>query len=194
MTAIDKPHMDLASKWYALKVINGQEKTIKKNFEAELERQSLRDYVTQVLVPSQQVYQIRDGKKQVKERSFFPGYILVCADLSNKRVMHVLRDIPNVLGFLGSRSWGNNQPPVPLRQKEVEKILARLDESGGATVSLEDLFVVGETVKIIDGPFGGFSGSIQEIFDERKKLNVTVKIFDRDTPIELSYTQVEKAL
>lgn len=181
-------------KWYVLKVVNGQEKMAKKYFETELERQQLKNCVTQVLIPSEKVYEIRAGKKQIRDRNFFPGYILICADLSDGRVLHAIKDVPNALGFLGARGWGISKEPVPLREREINKILCKVDEVGNATVNLEKAFIIGETVKIIDGPFSGFSGSIQEIFKERQKLNVTVKIFERNTPIELNYAQVEKIM
>lgn len=179
-------------KWYVLKVVSGQEKRAQKHFETELESQKLESCVTRVLIPSEKVYEIRAGKKRTKERNFLPGYILICADLSDKRVLHVIKDVPNALGFLGARGWGVAKDPVPLREQEINKILYKVDEVGTATVDLARSFVFGETVKIIDGPFSGFSGSIQEIFEERKKLNVTVRIFERNTPIELNYVQVEK--
>ncbi|MEM7382835.1 MAG: transcription termination/antitermination protein NusG [Bacteroidota bacterium] len=186
--------MKSESKWYVLKVASGQEKTAKKYFETELERQQLENCVTRVLIPSEKVYEIRAGKKRIRERNFLPGYILICADLSDKRVLHVVKDVPNALGFLGARGWGVGKDPVPLREKEVIKILYKVDEGETATSALEKPFIVGESVKIIDGPFSGFSGSIQEIFEERKKLDVTVRIFERNTPIELNYVQVEKLM
>ena len=179
-------------KWYVLKVVSGQERIAKKYFEAELERQKLENCVTRVLIPSEKVYQIRAGKKRTKERNFLPGYILICADLSDKRVLHTIKDVPSALGFLGARGWGVGKDPVPLREQEINKILYKIDEVATAPVDVEKPFVLGETVKIIDGPFSGFSGDIQEIFEERKKLNVTVRIFERNTPIELNYVQVEK--
>ena len=181
-------------KWYVLRVASGQEKAAKNHFEAELERLSLTNWVTRVLIPSEKVYDIQAGKKRIKERSFLPGYILICADLSDNRVLHVIKEIPKTLGILGARGWGVGQDPVPLREQEINKVLQRVDEGGTATVDLAQPFIIGEEVKIIDGPFSGFSGSIQEIFEERKKLNVIVRIFERSTPIELNYVQVEKVL
>lgn len=181
-------------KWYVLKVINGQEKMAKKYFETELKRQKLANCVTQVLIPYEKVYGIRAGKKQIRDRNFLPGYILICADLSDGRVLHAIKDVPNALGFLGARGWGSSKVPIPLREQEINKILCKVDEVGAATANLEPSFVIEEKVKIVDGPFSGFLGSIQEIFGERKRLNVTVKIFERNTPIELNYAQVEKIM
>jgi len=179
-------------KWYVLKVVSGQEKMVKHYLETELTRTNLTNCVSQILIPSEKVYEMRAGKKQTRERNFFPGYILICADLSDGHVLHAIRDIPSAMGFLGVRGWSISSEPVPLREKEINKILGKVDELGDLETNLEQPFIIGETVKIIDGPFSGFSGNIEAIFEERKKLNVTVKIFERNTPIELNYAQVEK--
>jgi len=179
-------------KWYVLKVVGGQEKKVKSYLEAELARQKLESCITQILIPSEKVYEMRAGKKKIKERNFFPGYVLICAELSDGRVDHVIKNIPGVFGFLSSRGWSVSKTPAPLRQAEVNRILGRVDEAGESDLSLSSPFIVGERVKVVDGPFNGFSGNIQEVFEERKKLNITVKIFERNTPIELSYVQVEK--
>jgi len=181
-------------KWYVLKVVSGQEKFVKYHLDSELERRKLKDYVAQILIPSEKIYEMRAGKKQTRERNFFPGYLILHADLADGRVVHVVKDIPNALGFLGVRGWSSSGQPIPLREKEINKILGRVDEIAEADSGLEKPFIVGETVKIVDGPFSGFTGNIQEVFEERKKLNVIVKIFERNTPIELTYTQVEKLI
>ena len=170
------------SQWYVLKVISGQEKKVKAYIEAERTEQQLEDCIEQVLIPSERVYEMRAGKRQTKERQFFPGYVLICATLTDGRANHIIRSIPGALGFLSTRGWSLSKAPVPMRQAEINRILGKVD----------DAFTEGELVKVIDGPFSGFTGSIQEIFEERKKLNVTVKIFERNTPVELSYAQVEK--
>lgn len=179
-------------KWYVLKVVSGQEKKIKSQLEAEFVRQKIESLMPQMLIPSETVYELKKGKRQTKERNFFPGYVLVCADLSDGRVIGVIKNVPGALGFLGTQGWGAVKQPVPLRQAEINKILGRVDEASERVLSPEVPFVVGEMIKVIDGPFSGFSGTIQEIFEERKKLNITVKIFERNTPIELGYAQVEK--
>jgi transcriptional antiterminator NusG len=179
-------------KWYVLKVVSGQEKKVKCYLEAELARQNLEGCITQILIPSEKVYEMRAGKKKIKERNFFPGYMLMCADLSDGRASHAIKNIPGILGFLSTRGWSVSKTPAPLRQAEVNRILGRVDEAKDSDLCLSSPFTVGERVKVVDGPFNGFSGSIQEIFEERKKLNITVKIFERNTPIELSYVQVEK--
>ena len=186
--------MKIEQKWYVLKVVSGQEKSVKMHLDSELERRDLKAYVSETLIPSEKIYEMRGGKRQTRERNFFPGYLILHADLVDGRILHLVKEIPNVLGFLGIRGWGSSSPPVALRSKEVNKILGKMDQISGNDSASEKLFMVGETVKIIDGPFVGFSGNIQEIFEERKKLNIIVKIFERNTPLELTYTQVEKIL
>jgi transcriptional antiterminator NusG len=179
-------------KWYVLRAISGQEKKVKSYLESEIVRQKLEDYIPQVLIPSEKVYEMRNGKKRVRERSFFPGYVLVSADLSHGEVYHVINNIPGVIGFLGAGGTGASKDPVPLRQSEVNRILGKVDEAEEAEEKLENPYVVGEEVKVMDGPFSGFVGNIEEVFEERKKLKVMVKIFGRNTPVELNYMQVEK--
>jgi len=177
---------DDLKKWYVLRAITGNEKKVKQYIESEVNRLGLKDYVSQVLIPTEKVYQIRKGKKISKERNFFPGYVLVEAVLTGE-VPHVLRNVPGVLGFLGSKG-----EPEPLRLSEVNRILGRVDEMSEKGEELNIPFIVGETVTVIDGPFNSFSGVIEEINEEKKRLKVMVKIFGRKTPLELSFMQVEK--
>jgi len=175
-------------KWYVLRAIGGKEKKVKEYIENEIAIGDLKGFVEQVLIPTEKVYQIRNGKKISKERNFFPGYVLIEASLVGE-VTHTLRNIPNVIGFLGDTKGGD---PVPMRQNEVNRILGRVDELAETDEELNIPFVVGETVKVIDGPFNGFNGTIEEINEDKKKLQVMVKIFGRKTPLELSFMQVEK--
>lgn len=179
-------------KWYVVRAVSGQEKKAKSYLENEVLRHSLQEYVPQVLIPSEKVYEMRNGKKRVRERSFFPGYILVYADLSHGEAEHIITSTPGVIGFLGATEGAMAKKPVPLRQSEVNRILGVVDEAEDLPETLETPFVVGETVKVMDGPFSGFSGTVEEVFEERRKLNVMVKIFGRNTPVELNYMQVEK--
>ncbi len=179
-------------KWYVIRVVSGQEKKVKNYLENEIARQGLQEYVPQVLIPSEKVYEMRNGKKRIRERNFFPGYVLISADLSHGEATHIVNSIPGVIGFLGNNSAGTSKVPVPLRQSEINRILGKVDESEEVEESLESSFIVGETVKVMDGPFSGFTGVVEEVFDEKKKLNVMVKIFGRNTPVELNYMQVEK--
>lgn len=177
-----------SKKWYVLRAIGGKEKKVKEYIENEIAKGDLKDFVDQVLIPTEKVYQIRNGKKISKERNFFPGYVLIEAALVGE-VTHTLRNFPNVIGFLGDTKGGD---PVPMRQSEINKILGRVDELAETDEELNIPYVVGETVKVIDGPFNGFNGTIEEINEEKKKLQVMVKIFGRKTPLELSFMQVEK--
>lgn len=179
-------------KWYVLRVISGQEKKVKTYLENEIEREKLREYIPQVLIPSEKVYEMRGGKKRVRERNFFPGYVLVSADLSHGEAYHAVNNVPGVIGFLGNNGTGSSKDPVPLRQSEVNRILGKVDEIDAFDEKLETPFIKGESVKVMDGPFSGFTGTVEEIFEEKKKLNVMVKIFGRNTPVELNYMQVEK--
>lgn len=174
-------------RWFVVRAISGKEKKIKQSIEAEIKRMKLGKFVSQVLIPTEKVFQIRAGKKVSKERNFFPGYILVEALLSGE-VPHTIRNVPGVLGFLGSK----NGEATPLRLSEVNRILGKVDELAETTEKINIPFYVGDTVKIIDGPFNTFTGTIEEVIEEKKKLKVTVKIFGRKTPLELSYMQVEK--
>jgi len=179
---------ELEKKWYVLRAIGGKEKKVKQLIESEITRLNLGDYVSQVLIPTEKVYQIRQGKKISKERNFFPGYVLIEATLVGE-VPHILRNLTNVIGFLGSKGEEN---PTPLRMSEVNRILGKVDELSASDEELNVPFFVGETVKVIDGPFNSFTGVIEEVNDEKKKLKVMVKIFGRKTPLELSFMQVEK--
>ncbi len=177
-----------SKKWYVLRAIGGKEKKVKEYIDNEIANGDLKGFVEQVLIPTEKVYQIRNGKKISKERNFFPGYVLIEAALVGE-VAHTLRNFPNVIGFLGDTKGGD---PVPMRQSEVNRILGRVDELAETDEEINIPYVIGETVKVIDGPFNGFNGTIEEINEEKKKLQVMVKIFGRKTPLELSFMQVEK--
>jgi transcriptional antiterminator NusG len=175
-------------KWYVVRAVSGQENKIKNYIETEINRLGYSDFVEEILVPTEKVIQIRNGKKISKERVYFPGYIMVKANLSGE-IPHVIRSITNVIGFLGETKGGD---PVPLRKSEVNRMLGKVDELAIQTENVSIPFVLGETVKVIDGPFNGFNGTVENINEEKRKLEVMVKIFGRKTPLELSYMQVEK--
>jgi len=177
---------DIVKKWYVVRAISGNEKKVKQYIENEINRLQLSSYLSQVLIPTEKVYQIRKGKKISKERNYFPGYVLIEAALVGE-IPHIIKHIPGVLGFLGSKL-----EPVPLRLSEVNRILGKVDELSEKDEELNIPFIVGETVTVTDGPFNSFSGVIEEINEEKKKLKVMVKIFGRKTPLELSFMQVEK--
>jgi transcriptional antiterminator NusG len=177
---------DINKKWYVIRAVSGNEKKVKQYIESEINRLGLTDYVSQVLIPTEKVYQIRKGKKISKERNYFPGYVLIEAQLTGE-IPHIIKNVPGVLGFLGSQG-----EPVPLRQVEVNRILGKVDELAEQGEEMTVPFMIGETVTVVDGPFNSFSGVIEEINEEKKKLKVMVKIFGRKTPVELSFMQVEK--
>lgn len=178
----------MGKQWYVVRAISGQEKKVKNYIESEIERLKLHDYVEEVLIPTEKVFEMRGGKKRIRERSFLPGYVLIEAELQGE-VIQAIRDVPGVIGFLGTEK---GQQPVPLRKPEINKILGKVDEMNEIGEVPEDPFVIGEPVKVMAGPFNGFSGTVEEIYEEKKKLKVMVKIFGRNTPVELNYFQVEK--
>lgn len=174
-------------KWYVVRAISGQEKKVKQYIEVEIARLNLTDFVSQVLIPTEKVIQIRNGKKTTKERNFYPGYVLVEASLSGE-VPHVIKNITGVIGFLGEKKGGL---PVPMRTSEVNRILGKVDELVESEGTITTNYIVGDSVKVINGPFNGFNGIIEEVMDDKKKIKVTVKIFGRKTPVELNFGEVE---
>jgi transcriptional antiterminator NusG len=177
---------DVQPRFYVLRAISGKENKVRECIEAEIKNSDLGQYVTQVLIPTEKTFTVRNGKKVMKERAYLPGYVLVEANLIGE-VAHRLRNMPNVIGFLGGL-----ENPVPLRPSEVSRVLGTVDELQEQEEDIDLQFFVGETVKVTYGPFNGFTGVIEEVNAEKKKLKVMVKIFGRKTPLELSYVQVEK--
>ena len=173
-------------KWYVVRAISGKEKKAKEYIESEMAKRGWSNDVPTVLIPTEQVVSIRNGKKVVKDRNYFPGYVIIEADLRDE-IIPVIQNLPNVLDFLREREG----KPIPMRQSEVNRILGKMDEQVDG-IDAMDRFIVGESVKVIDGPFNSFSGTVEEVNDDKKKLKVTVKIFGRRTPLELNYSQVEK--
>jgi len=155
---------NLVHKWYVVRAISGKEKKVKQYIESEISRLKLGDYVTQVLIPTEKFYQIRNGKKVSKERNILPGYVLIEALLTGE-IPHIIENITGVISFLGAKG----EQPAPLRQSEVNRILGKMDELADSEAVMNVPFVVGETVKVIDGPFNSFSGVIEEINEEKKK-------------------------
>jgi transcription termination/antitermination protein NusG len=178
---------EITKKWYVIRAVAGQERKVKEMIESEIIRFGYQDYVSQVLIPTQKVVQVKNGKKITKEKNYFPGYILIEAALVGE-IVHNIKNLNSVIGFLGER---NSQTPSPLRQAEVNRILGTVDQLSDKEEEMATSFVIGESVKVIDGPFNNFNGVIEEINDEKKKLKVMVKIFGRKTPVELGFTQVE---
>lgn len=180
--------MSEGKRWYSLRVISGKERKIKERIELEIKRSGWDDIITQVLVPSEKVYKIRNGKKVILDRNILPGYILLEAapERFSAEIVQGISNMPNVIHFLGR----NN--PIPMQESEANRMLGKVDESQGLVESMVEPFIEGEMVKIIDGPFNDFVGDIKEINEEKKKLKVIVKIFGRGTEVELNFMQVEK--
>jgi transcription termination/antitermination protein NusG len=177
------------TKWFVLRVVSGKEKKVKEYLDKEISRGGWDKIVKQVFLPVEKVYKVQNGKKVMRERNFYPGYVMI--EISGGKLNDDLRDAikntSNVIHFLGK------EDPIALRKAEVNKMLGKVDEmadAGGMTMS--EPFIIGETIKIIDGPFNDFNGVIEEVNDEKKKLKVAVKVFGRATPVELNYMQVEK--
>ena len=186
-----------SKKWYVLRAAGGKEKKAKEYLEKEIERRSLQDLVSQVLVPTEKVYKIRDGKRVCTERLFFPGYVLIEAELTGE-LQHIIRnEVPHMSGFLTEKhDVGKTQEkrPVPIREDEVRRILGEQDEQATSEAETVVDYNVGDAVKITDGPFDGFDGTVEEIVEDRSKLKVMVMIFGRKTILELNFTQVTKEL
>lgn len=177
---------DNGKKWYVLRTVSGKENKVKEYLDLEVERSDLGKYISQVLIPTEKVYTVRNGKKIMRERPYLPGYVLIEAALVGE-VVHELRSINFVAGFLP-----NSNNPQPLSEIEVKRILGTMDELEESGEEMEVNYMINETVKVINGPFSGFSGVVEEVNEERKRLKVMVKIFGRAQLLELSYVQVEK--
>lgn len=182
---------EITKKWYVVRAAGGKEKKAKEYIENEIKRLNLTDYISQVLIPTEKIYQVKNGKKVSMDRIFYPGYILIEAALTGE-IQHIIRNLPHVSGFLTEKQGGKEKEPTPLRQSEVNRILGRVDELIDKEEENITPFVIGEAVKVVDGPFNGFDGTIEEILDDKRKLKVMVKIFGRKTILELNFVQVVK--
>jgi len=183
------------TKWYVLRVVSGKEKKIKEYLDKDIVRNGWVNVIKQIFLPMEKVYKVQNGKKVMREKNYFPGYVMIevidnKAPIADDIVMHI-SNITNVMHFLtdGKGSKGNI---ISLRKSEVNKMLGKVDEMNDMGGSISEPFILGETIKIIEGPFNDFNGVIEEVNEEKKKLKVTVKIFGRSTPVELNYMQVEK--
>ena len=175
-------------KWYVVRAVSGQENKVKAYIETEIARLGMGDYVSQVLVPTEKIVTVKEGKKITKDKVYFPGYVMIEANLIGE-IPHIIKSITIVIGFLGEIKGGE---PVPLRLSEVNRMLGKVDELAVNTDTRSIPFNLGETIKVIDGPFNGFNGTVEKINEEKRKLEVMVKIFGRKTPLELGFMQVEK--
>ena len=175
----------MAKRWYSVSVLSNFEKKIAEQIRAKVEEQELGDQIDEVLVPTEEVIEIRRGKKVQAERRFMPGYVLVHMEMSDEGY-HLITSINRVTGFLGPQGR-----PMPMRDAEVEAILGRVEEGQEAPRTLIN-FEIGEKVKVNDGPFEDFDGLVEEVDDDNQRLKVTVSIFGRATPVDLEFTQVTK--
>jgi len=174
-------------KWFVLRTFSGHEKKVRRYLERELERLELDEQVSEILIPTETVFEMRGGKKKTKEKTFFPGYILLNADMTNE-LQHMVSGLPSVIGFLTA---GTGDDPTPLRPEEVNRILGKQAEADAMGEQPEIPFKVGDPVTVVDGPFDSFSGFVEEVYPEKMKVRVMVSIFGRKTPLELDYLQVE---
>ena len=176
-------------KWYVLKAISGKENKVKEYIEGALVTSTLfKEYVSQVLIPTEKVVALRGNKRVVKERNLLPGYVLVECNLTDE-CYPLLRNIPNVLGFVTDSK--SSMKAKPVSQEEVNRLVGAVDDSS-VDAMMDETFLVGERVKVTDGPFNGFEGVVNEVAQDKRKLKVVVTIFDRQTPLELGYDQVAK--
>jgi transcriptional antiterminator NusG len=194
-TIVEQPEGALIenTKYYALRVVSGKERGVKEYLDKDIARSGWTEIIKQVFLPMEKVYKVQNGKKVMREKNLYPGYLFLevfNGKLSDDIVQHI-SNISNIMHFLkdGKGAKGNI---ISLRKSEVNKMLGKVDEMSEQGVSISEPFIVGETIKIIEGPFNDFNGVIEEVNDEKKKLKVVVKIFGRSTPVELSYMQVEK--
>ena len=174
--------------WYVLRVVSGKEKMLRDYIEREVKIYKWENIVTQIVVPTEKVYKLKAGKKVIHEKNFFPGYIMLEVEtkkFSGEIIQHI-QNMTNVISFI------ERNKPIPLKKAEVNRILGKVDEIEEIGVAASEPFLVGESVKVIDGPFNDFVGTVEEVIEDKKKLKVTVKIFGRKTPVELNFMQVEK--
>lgn len=182
------PATEQETKWYVLRIVSGKERKVKEHLDKEIKINGWSDAILQILCPVEKVFKVVNGKKVLREKTLFPGYIMLEAldGKLNDTMIQGITNVTNVIHFLGKEN------PIALRRSEVNKMFGKLDEVSEQGIGYADPYLIGETVKIIDGPFNDFNGTIEEVNEEKKKLKVVVKIFGRATPVELNYSQVEK--
>lgn len=177
-------YTEITPKWYVLRTFTSHEAKVKESIEYESKRLNLQDRVVEVVIPQETVFEVRNGKRRTKVRNFLPGYILVHAIL-DKKVYDVITGLPSVVSFVGRRNEA-----TPLQQHEIDRIIGRVEERKDVA-TLETQFQIGDPIKVIEGPFATFSGTIKEVNNEKQKLKVEVGILGRKTPVELDFSQVE---
>jgi transcriptional antiterminator NusG len=191
MSEINTPQEQVTeqdTKWYVIRIVSGKERKVKEYLDKEVKINGWGSTILQILCPVEKVFKVLNGKKVLREKTLFPGYIMLEAveGKLNDTMIQGITGVTNVIHFLGK------EHPIALRKSEVNKMFGKLDEVSEQGIGYAEPYIVGETVKIIDGPFNDFNGSIEEVNEEKKKLKIVVKIFGRATPVELNYSQVEK--
>lgn len=176
----------MAKQWYVVHAYSGFEKSVQRLLRERIEREGLSDQFGEILVPVEEVVDIKDGQRKISERKFFPGYVLVEMEMSDE-TWHIVKSIPKVTGFIG----GTSNRPSPISQQEVDAITQRIQD-GVEKPKPKVLFEVGQRVRVIEGPFNDFDGIVDEVNYERSKVRISVQIFGRDTPVELGFNQIEK--
>ena len=177
----------MAKRWYVVQAFSGFETTVKRSLEEHIARSGLQDYFGEVMVPTEEVVEVKGGQKRKSERKFFPGYVLIQMEM-NDETWHLVKNTPRVLGFIG----GTADKPAPISDREADQILQRVQE-GVEKPKPKVLFEPGEVVRVTDGPFNDFNGVVEEVNFDKSRLLVAVQIFGRSTPVELEFSQVEKA-
>ncbi|MBM2816899.1 MAG: Transcriptional antiterminator NusG [Ignavibacteria bacterium] len=179
-----KEIIGIEPKWYALRTFTGHESRVKAAIEAEIKRMNLEERIKEIIIPHETVFEVRAGKRRTRVKNFLPGYVIVSMIL-DKKIHDVITNVQSVVSFVGRRN-----EPVPLQQQEVDRIIGRVEERKSIT-TIETSFQIGDPVRIIDGPFSNFNGTVKEINNEKQKLKVEVGILGRKTPVELDFSQVE---
>lgn len=176
----------MAKRWYVLHVYSGFEQKVADAIQEKAEKQGLTDFIEDIMIPTEEVMEVRRGQRVNAERKFFPGYVLIKMEMDD-RAWHLVKDTPKVTGFLGA-----DNKPSPMTNKEAEQLIKQMQE-GIDRPRPSVMYDIGEEVKVTDGPFASFNGTVEEIDEDKQKLKVSVSIFGRSTPVELDYTQVEKS-
>lgn len=175
---------EIVPRWYAVRTYTGHEQKVKASLEAEVKRLELQDRVLEIIIPQETVFEVRQGKRRTKTKNFLPGYILVQV-IMDKKIKDIISNLPSVVSFVGRKT-----EPVPLRPNEIERIIGRVEERK-SIATIETSFSMGDPIKVIDGPFTNFNGTVKEVNNEKQKLKVEVGILGRKTPVELDFSQVE---
>lgn len=181
-----EPRENESLEWYTLRTFSGHEKKVRRLLEEEIDRLGLEDRITEIVIPQEEVYEMRGGEKKSKEKTLYPGYIFLHADL-NGELEHRINRVSSVIGFLGA-----DDRAEPMRQEEVDQMLGKTEEAAEAETKADIPYQKGDAVTVVDGPFSSFSGFVQEVYPEKMKVKVMVSIFGRKTPLELDYLQIEE--